>query len=199
LCHSLLGQVPHAGVVLATTLPGMVDWFAIGIALAVLATEWELNPRHARPAAALASSPARCWLLAAASFAAGAALQGGDLFVPLYGVGTHAAFGLAAALFVLPAVRPAARTSGLPVLSAPLMSWLGMISYGIYLWHEPVIQAIQGSAVPDHPASTVHALGLLAVVAAAGIALGAASWYLVEQPAQRLAHRRAPAPALATS
>jgi peptidoglycan/LPS O-acetylase OafA/YrhL len=199
LCHSLLGQVPHPGVVLATTLPGMLDWFAIGIALAVLAAEWELDPDHARPVAALASRPARCWALAACFFVAGAAAQGGDLFLPLYGVGAHAAFGAAAALFVLPAVRPAARAARLPVLSLPPMSWLGMVSYGIYLWHVPLLHAIEGSTVPSHPLSAAHALGLFAIVAAGGILLGAASWYVVEQPAQRLARRRAPAPALATS
>jgi peptidoglycan/LPS O-acetylase OafA/YrhL len=79
------------------------------------------------------------------------------------------------------------------------MSWLGTISYGIYLWHVPLLHAIQGSAIPDRPVSAAHALGLLVVVAAGGIILGAASWYLVEQPAQRLARRRTPAPALATS
>jgi peptidoglycan/LPS O-acetylase OafA/YrhL len=192
LAGSLLRAVPPTGLVLATTLPGMLDWFALGIGLAVLAAEWELDPARGRRIAELASRPSRCWLFAACCYLAGAALQGGDLFLPLYGVATHLAFGMAAGLFVLPAVRSGTRTRGMALLSAPLVSWLGTISYGIYLWHVPMIGAIQGwGAPPAHAASAAHALGLFAAVAAGAITLGAASWYLVERPAQRLAQRRA--------
>jgi peptidoglycan/LPS O-acetylase OafA/YrhL len=189
LAASLLRAVPPAGLVLATTLPGMLDWFAIGIALAVLAAEWELDPARLPRIAGLASHPGRCWLGAACCYLAGAALQGGDLFLPLYGLGTHVAFGLAAGLLVLPAVRGA---PGMGMLRSPLATWLGTVSYGIYLWHVPVLGALQGWGTPPpiHAASALHALGLLAAVAAGAIGLGAASWYLVERPAQRWGARR---------
>jgi peptidoglycan/LPS O-acetylase OafA/YrhL len=164
----------------------MADWFAIGIGLAIVAVEWEHAPSRARGLAALARRPAACWGLAAGCYAAGVAFQHGDLFLALYGPATHLAFGAAAGLFVLPAVRPSARVGA---LSAPLVSWLGTVSYGIYLWHVPLLQAINGHSVPLHPTSLGHALGLLGLVAGGAIALGAASWYLVERPAQRLARR----------
>jgi peptidoglycan/LPS O-acetylase OafA/YrhL len=161
----------------------------------VLAAEWECDPDHLPALGRLAGRRAACWLLAACCYVAGAALQGGDLFLPLYGVGTHAALGAAAAFFVLPAVRPAPATGRWGMMSGPRLAWLGMVSYGIYLWHVPLLQAIRGTAVPSHPSSAAHTLGLLAVTMTGGIVLGAASWYLVERPAQRLSRRRTPAKA----
>ncbi len=199
LAHSLLSPVPQGGLVLATALPGMLDWFAIGIALAVLAAEWELDPTRARALVALGSRPERCWLLATCCYTAGAALQHGDLFLPLYGLPTHIFFGLAAGLLVLPAVREP-RTRGIGVLSARPMIWLGAVSYGIYLWHVPLLGAITGqSGAPGPPAAPLHVLWLLVVVALGATALAAVSWYVVERPAQRLARRRAPGVRQATA
>jgi peptidoglycan/LPS O-acetylase OafA/YrhL len=180
LAHGLMG--PHAGLVLSTVLPGMADWFAIGIGLAVVAVEWEHDADRVRAIAALARRPGGCWGLAACCYGAAVADQHGDLFLPLYGPGAHLAFGLAAGLVVLPAIRPDARMG---FLSAPVPTSLGTVSYGIYLWHVPLLQAIAGKGVPAHPAGVAHVLGLLAVVALGATALGAASWYLVERPAQR--------------
>jgi peptidoglycan/LPS O-acetylase OafA/YrhL len=58
--------------------------------------------------------------------------------------------------------------------------WLGTVSYGVYLWHYPLLTLLAGGwlwALPD-------ALEL-PLVAAGSIALGWASWRLVEQPALR--------------
>jgi peptidoglycan/LPS O-acetylase OafA/YrhL len=65
--------------------------------------------------------------------------------------------------------------------------WGGTISYGVYLWHLPVLQLIAPHLLPATRPESVDATALtwLAVVVAS-VASGAASWYLVERPLQRL-------------
>jgi peptidoglycan/LPS O-acetylase OafA/YrhL len=79
--------------------------------------------------------------------------------------------------------------------SRPL-AFVGMISYGIYLWHYAVIEWLvrRLGCDPTHlrpcPAS-VHWSFVKVTLAAVplSIAAGALSWYLVERPTIRIAHR----------
>lgn len=61
-----------------------------------------------------------------------------------------------------------ATAPGLGVLSLPLLRALGVISYGVYLWHWPVLQLLDRWSLPAQLATT--------------LALALASWYLVERP-----------------
>ena len=191
VCHSFLAPVPGPGVVLETALPGALDWFALGIALAVIAATWETSPERFRHVKRLAGKGGLSWLLAGGFFMAGAWAQQGDLFLPLYGVATHVALGLAGAFLVLPAIARDSRAREVRLLSAPLMAWVGTVSYGVYLWHIAWLRVLNGPhlAVPNHSAPIGQALALFLATVAGAIALGAASWYLVERPAQRLAAR----------
>jgi peptidoglycan/LPS O-acetylase OafA/YrhL len=65
---------------------------------------------------------------------------------------------------------------------APL-AWLGVISYGFYLWHYPVLMLLRGhgGGLPG-PALVV---GAFAITLAAAVA----SWHLLESPATRLRPR----------
>jgi peptidoglycan/LPS O-acetylase OafA/YrhL len=77
------------------------------------------------------------------------------------------------------------------VLGHPLLAWMGTISYGIYLWHYPVLELVGPRLLGNtasHPTGKI-ALTWLAVIGG-GVALGAASWYLVERPFQRLFNSR---------
>ena len=70
------------------------------------------------------------------------------------------------------------------------LAWIGAVSFGLYLWHVPVIWWLR--SVRLLPLDPVAALPL---VLALSLALAAASWYLVEQRVMRLAHagaRRSP-------
>jgi peptidoglycan/LPS O-acetylase OafA/YrhL len=66
--------------------------------------------------------------------------------------------------------------------SAPMV-FLGVVSYGVYLWHTYVINEFDGyTAIPND----------LQFVAAfiVTVAIATASWFLLERPVLRLAHRR---------
>ncbi len=67
------------------------------------------------------------------------------------------------------------------LFSAPVLVWLGTLSYGIYLWHYPVLHAITraGGAGP----------AVVWLAAALTLFFALVSWYLVERPAQSLKKR----------
>lgn len=69
------------------------------------------------------------------------------------------------------------------VLSVKPISYLGRISYGMYLWHYPIILVLQVRFQPDP--NIVFIVSLLLTVAAAS-----ASWFLVERPLSRTFHSR---------
>jgi peptidoglycan/LPS O-acetylase OafA/YrhL len=178
-------------------LPAYLDQFAIGMGLAVLTLREHPLPRLGRHAGL-------GWLVAAAAFWVVSTQVGlGDrLFEPVTPaqyVVRHLLYALIAAGMVLPAVLPGGGAVR-RVLSNRVLAWLGMVSYGIFLWHLTVLSLLDragfASVAPVHPylAWPVAALGLTAVVAAA-------SWYGLERPAlslKRLAPRtRAAAPAVA--
>ena len=69
------------------------------------------------------------------------------------------------------------------LLSLRAIRWIGVISYGLYLWHWPVYLALsRGRTGLDGPA-------LLAVRLTCTVAIATASYYLVEQPIRRGALR----------
>ena len=72
------------------------------------------------------------------------------------------------------------------------MRWIGVRSYGIYLWHYPIIVLTAAAGTVGTPVSAVRAVVLVAVT----VAIAAASWRFVEEPIRRGSYRRtAPAPA----
>ena len=105
----------------------------------------------------------------------------------------------ASTLLVLPAVFGNQETGLIrwALRSRPLV-WLGLISYGIYLWHVPLFKAAEdwwnSSFFPDNPIAQVVVIISLTFLAAT------ASYLVVERPtrkwAQGLTRRKlAPVPA----
>ena len=84
---------------------------------------------------------------------------------------------LAAAGLTLAAAAPGTISS---LLSLPPLRWLGVRSYGIYLWHWPVI-ALTVAVLGRQPGNA----WLWIIEAAAAIGLAAASWKWIETPIMR--------------
>lgn len=169
------------------------DWFALGMLLAVLSVA--LQGGRSLPAWLdfLRRRPGTSWLLAFAIYAILAALvhypviTGGDILreLPLGGMVRHVGFGVIAVLIVLPAIFP--HRDGVPgrVLAWRLLAWLGLISYGIYLWHSPLVgKLIDHGALHWIPHLTFVVLS--AATAGIAFACAACSYYVLERPILKL-------------
>ena len=175
--------------VLDNTLLENFDWFAAGMALAVLSVAVADGQPVWRAARAAARRPLACWGVAVALYVALAAVVGnpavryGAIFyqTPWGGLVAHVSFGVIALLVVAPAVFPQAGSIPSRVLGVRVLAWLGLISYGIYLWHDPLLgKLLEHGAFGWWPG---HAfLVLTPATALAGIAAAAVSYYLVERP-----------------
>jgi peptidoglycan/LPS O-acetylase OafA/YrhL len=190
-------------VPLSESLLGQSTWFAIGMALAVASVAAEFSERESWARRAVVNRPGLCWLVAGAALVGLAFLlhPGGLLGIAqaieskrpvadtLAGIALTAVLGT---LLVLPAVF-GEQAGGLPrrVLAAAPLAWLGLISYGLYLWHLPLTQWLALSADPQH--FSASGVGLLTKVhpttpilfvlsLACTTVVAAASYYLVELP-----------------
>jgi peptidoglycan/LPS O-acetylase OafA/YrhL len=150
------------------TLPSYLATFASGIAAAVLAHGARPRRRvtHAALLAGAALVVADCWWHTRGYSVLNRAVR--DL---------PAAAGFATMLWAL-ALRP----SGL-LGSAPMRA-LGTLSFGVYLWHYPVIYWLQ-----LHHELPRELLPALAHILPLTLALAAASWFLVERPVLHLTRR----------
>jgi peptidoglycan/LPS O-acetylase OafA/YrhL len=74
------------------------------------------------------------------------------------------------------------------VLALPLLVWLGTISYGIYLWHYPIIQRVTvGPDMEGFPGGSgwrIAAISLPIVIACAAL-----SYHGLERPLLRRSSR----------
>ncbi|CAG7596962.1 O-acetyltransferase OatA [Paenibacillus solanacearum] len=93
----------------------------------------------------------------------------------------------AAAAAIAALVHPASRLGA--AFGCKPMRWLGVRSYGIYIWHYPVI-VLSSNAAPAE--FTTEGLALAAGQVAAAVGLAALSWRFVEEPVRRRAWIRKP-------
>lgn len=168
-------------------LPVWLDLFALGFALAVLSVRWS---RTGVPFALRGGAFAvGCWIGAAGVYvvlARGVGLGRN----PLYERGTAQAlveellWGAFAVLLLLPAVTGSPRA-----LTWRPVAVLGLVSYGIYLWHQLVVETLLARTGWD--LFQVAFSVLLPVVVLLTAALAAVSYRAVERPAIALGVRRA--------
>jgi peptidoglycan/LPS O-acetylase OafA/YrhL len=175
-------------------------WFSSGMLIAAMQVS---HPPNLARLLWFLGRPELCWPLALGILA----LLQFNVFIDL-GMNLHlfAAvrpldLALVAALLVSPAMLGDAGRLVNWVLANRVAVFLGTISYGIYLWHFPILIWLLGTGfVATSPAPV---LVTLAITLTAAIALGSASWYLIEKPlmrrvrstmAQRRIGRAAPPP-----
>lgn len=189
----------------ATVLPIQLHVFALGMFLAVLsARSWR------GAAAGLVERAGRVpwlwWSLALASFVAIPVVLGVEPGHPL-SVTNEVAGELCRALVdvfvVVPAVLGASNRGLIRrLLQSAALTLLGVISYGLYLWHYFLLLIAQSDWL-GWRLYTGNAFALLAVTLPLIIAAAALSWYLVERPCVALSHgrglRRPPASARAAT
>src|SRR6185437_7214351 len=96
--------------------------------------------------------------------------------------GGFAAAGIAAAVLIAVASNPKRGPIGW-TLSFPPLRWLGLISYGLYLWHWPV------DVVLDADRVSLTGLPLFFIRTVVALTIAIASYFLVEMPIRRGALR----------
>ena len=172
---------------------GRAWWFALGMALAVVSVRVQQTGSSPKAVAWAARHPGAVWALALALYVLAALiLPPGPSLAARVGttkleyVGEYVVFGLIAALVLLPAIFGDGR-SGMPrrMLAHPAFAWLGLISYGIFLWHYPIVLGLVDGGVLDWwPHMPFVVLGVTTVLIT--VACAALSYYLVERPLMRL-------------
>lgn len=154
-------------------LPEFIDEFAIGMLLAV-ALELPVA-RRVSPFAWLLSPAAALALVLAFVFKhVGPATVGYTGMVFTFLVTVSMALLLARVLFADGRATLLGR-----FLDARPVTWLGTVSYGIYLWHWPVITIVGGNSW-GHDTWPLYA-GRVALVLTVTLSLAAVSWYGLER------------------
>jgi peptidoglycan/LPS O-acetylase OafA/YrhL len=164
------------------------DWFALGMALAVLSVAFEGDEDAPRLVRLVAMRPGLCWMAALATYIVMCVVLTDSPMHLYYSISQslcqHVLRGAVATLMVIPAVF-GWRAGGWPraVLSWRLLAWLGIISYGLYLWHEPINHTLVNHGVAPWWL-------VLAITLALTTACAAVSYYVVERPVMRLKNPR---------
>jgi len=176
-----------AGYAWNRTLPATLDWFVVGMAFAVVQTDPDLRHRAGRW---VSTVPWHLYGLAACMFWVLTTRTAGpyDLSPPTFGQSSvkHAANTVVAALLLAPSFL-GARTSLSAILRSRVLGYLGRISYGIFLWHLPVMFGVRSALGLEIFAWGFWSTTLLTL--AISIVLAALSWRFVEAPAQAWSHR----------
>lgn len=158
--------------------PGFADWFAAGMALAVLAVSSEGRDRTPpRIAQYPATAPVSCWLMAVALLLVASTPVAGEATlvpIPLFeSLSKNLLYGAAATLILAPLVLGASGTRSTAWLRWRPLVWLGGISYEVFLVHLIVIEGVM--RVLDYPVFTGSMGYVLLFTAAVSIP---AAWLL---------------------
>ncbi|MFL5780528.1 MAG: acyltransferase family protein [Thermoleophilaceae bacterium] len=190
--------IPYSPKPLLAALPAYMDHIGVGMLLAVISVrvldrgDGELP----QPLRTLARYPSLAWGIAAAAFAVGALWLGlRPAYTPTEYVGRHLINDVIAASVLIPAVfgDPRRGLTRRILASRPIL-YVGLISYGFYLFHWAVIQQLfrwklEGRIgfLTSYPVWFVTAL-------VGALVLGSLSYYLVERPALSLKRLVPPRP-----
>jgi peptidoglycan/LPS O-acetylase OafA/YrhL len=176
-------------VATVSTLAGTFFWFALGMGLAI----WSVRLEERRVRVPRAPSwgrlwPVASWAAAVGLFALNHLIQAKIGFAGLDARGavvvTHALYGLSALFVLLPAVF-AERQAGpvQSVLRLRVLAWVGLISYGFYLYHTIVIDQLNEVAKDAGVSARYAFVAICSFVVT--LACASASYYVLERPIMR--------------
>ena len=172
-----------------TGLPGSFDWFVLGMLLAVASVALEGRERQPPVARLIARRPELCWGAAAAIAIAAAATGVLPTFPQVLGRGQWLAatvtYGVISLLALAPAVLSAASGPVGAVMSAAPLRWLGVVSYGCFLWHVPILGKLSESDIWG----SYRVIGIGLTGFAITLAAATLSYYGLERPLLRLKDR----------
>jgi peptidoglycan/LPS O-acetylase OafA/YrhL len=173
--------------------PSYIDMFGAGMALAVVSAWADLRPMIREAAENATRRPWVWWVTAVVLFWWAATQFGLDrglaLSSPQREAIRQAVYLLVGVLAVVPVIfAPVGSSPGLRLLASRPMAYLGVISYGIYLWHQAFIHWAQ--ELLGYP--EIGGSFLVLVIAGTVGAIGAAalSHRYIEEPVSALVRRR---------
>jgi peptidoglycan/LPS O-acetylase OafA/YrhL len=170
----------------AQWLPGHADWFVAGLVLATLADDVHRRPegRVGRLWRDFREAPGALLALAAGVAVLAATPLAGPRTLAVTTTGDavtkEVLYAVAATLLVLAALVAGPRTRFARLLGSRPARWCGHVSYGVFLWHLLVLDAVRkvlGVPLFGGHALTVGLLTVIGSLAAAGL-----SWQLFERP-----------------
>lgn len=165
--------------VLDRSLLAQAELFGFGMGIAVAVVWFEQR-------GATTTSPLATYGALAASVLVGfaGARFGGPFANTIVGI----ASAIAILAIVLPGRTPHSTNAAAKTLELLPLRYLGLISYSVYLWHEPVAWWVREHVPHDRGSVTGWAMSLL-IVTAISIALASITYFLVERPAMQLKAR----------
>ena len=183
----------HAGslgyTAAAKWLPGSLDWFAGGMLLALLSVlpgTGERVGRWLKPLLEWAHSPWVCWSLAFVLYWLTTLPLAGPLNLDTPTTWQHLLKHLlqgATVFFMLLPLTLGGASSLSRALGNRVARYLGQISYGVYLWHLPVLILLQRKL--NIPVFQGHFWKFFILTAAVSTGLASLSWFGLERPLLR--------------